>query len=63
MNQLGQIRKGRKFDQVLEGARSVFMADGFEGANVDHFLGWLASLECGVDLLDSGNYRLPSRYG
>lgn len=35
MNQIGQIRKGRKFDQVLEGARSVFLADGFEGANVD----------------------------
>ncbi|WP_298969059.1 TetR/AcrR family transcriptional regulator [uncultured Roseobacter sp.] len=29
------IRKGRKFDQVLEGARRVFMADGFEGASVD----------------------------
>ncbi len=29
------VRKGRKFDQVLEGARSVFMADGFEGASVD----------------------------
>jgi AcrR family transcriptional regulator len=28
-------RTGRKFDQVLEGARQVFMADGFEGANVD----------------------------
>ncbi|MEL6450556.1 MAG: TetR/AcrR family transcriptional regulator [Pseudomonadota bacterium] len=28
-------RKGRKFDQVLEGARAVFMADGFEGASVD----------------------------
>jgi len=28
-------RSGRKFDQVLEGARQVFMADGFEGANVD----------------------------
>ncbi|UYV37847.1 TetR/AcrR family transcriptional regulator [Rhodobacteraceae bacterium D3-12] len=27
--------KGRKFDQVLEGARKVFMADGFERANVD----------------------------
>ena len=26
------IRKGRKFDQVLAGARTVFMADGFEGA-------------------------------
>ena len=28
-------RRGRKFNQVLEGARQVFMADGFEGANVD----------------------------
>lgn len=30
-----QIKRGRKFDQVLEGARKVFMADGFEGASVD----------------------------
>ncbi|WP_444462919.1 TetR/AcrR family transcriptional regulator [Rhodobacter capsulatus] len=29
------IRKGRKFDQVLEGARKVFLRDGFEGASVD----------------------------
>ncbi|XDA98550.1 TetR/AcrR family transcriptional regulator [Sulfitobacter sp. LCG007] len=29
------VRRGRKFDQVLEGARKVFMADGFEGASVD----------------------------
>lgn len=29
------IRKGRKFDQVLDGARQVFMSDGFEGASVD----------------------------
>jgi AcrR family transcriptional regulator len=29
------VRKGRKFGQVLEGARKVFMADGFEGASVD----------------------------
>ena len=28
-------KKGRKFDQVLEGARQVFMSDGFEGASVD----------------------------
>ena len=34
-NQFGQIRRGRKFDQVLDGARQIFMADGFEGANVD----------------------------
>lgn len=36
MTQTAQsIRKGRKFDQVLEGARTVFMSDGFEGASVD----------------------------
>lgn len=29
------VRKGRKFDQVLEGARTVFLRDGFEGASVD----------------------------
>ncbi|HDR29296.1 TetR/AcrR family transcriptional regulator [Rhodovulum sp.] len=29
------IRKGRKFEQVLEGARDIFLRDGFEGANVD----------------------------
>lgn len=29
------IRKGRKFDQVLEGARTIFLRDGFEGASVD----------------------------
>lgn len=30
-----EIKKGRKFDQVLEGAREVFVRDGFEGASVD----------------------------
>lgn len=29
------FRKGRKFDQVLEGARAIFLRDGFEGASVD----------------------------
>lgn len=29
------LRTGRKYDQVLAGARRVFMADGFEGASVD----------------------------
>jgi AcrR family transcriptional regulator len=28
-------RRWRKYDQVLAGAREVFMADGFEGASVD----------------------------
>jgi len=32
---VGQIRRGRKFDQVLAGARDVFLAQGFEGASVD----------------------------
>lgn len=35
MNDVTPIKKGRKFDQVLEGARSVFMSDGYEGASVD----------------------------
>jgi len=29
------VKKGRKFDQVLAGARDVFMSRGFEGASVD----------------------------
>ncbi len=29
------VRTGRKFDQVIAGARDVFMSDGFEGASVD----------------------------
>lgn len=29
------VKRGRKFDQVLIGARDVFMSDGFEGASVD----------------------------
>ena len=29
------VRKGRKFDQVLEGARIIFLRDGFDGASVD----------------------------
>ena len=29
------LKKGRKYDQVLEGARTVFLQDGFEGASVD----------------------------
>lgn len=30
-----KTKRGRKFDQVLEGARKVFMQDGYEGAAVD----------------------------
>lgn len=29
------MRTGRKFAQVLEGARQIFLAEGYEGANVD----------------------------
>ncbi|MTH80032.1 TetR/AcrR family transcriptional regulator [Paracoccus aestuariivivens] len=29
------VMKGRKFLQVLEGARTIFLRDGFEGASVD----------------------------
>ncbi|MHA7887561.1 TetR/AcrR family transcriptional regulator [Roseicyclus sp.] len=35
MNAPAQIKKGRKFDQVIEGARTVFMREGYEGASVD----------------------------
>jgi TetR/AcrR family transcriptional repressor of mexJK operon len=35
MNAEAQIRKGRKFDQVIEGAKAVFLREGFEGASVD----------------------------
>lgn len=30
-----EIKRGRKFEQVLEGARQVFMTAGFDGASVD----------------------------
>jgi len=30
-----RIKKGRKFDQVIAGARTVLLRDGFEGASVD----------------------------
>ncbi|QFT61545.1 TetR/AcrR family transcriptional regulator [Roseivivax sp. THAF30] len=30
-----KIRKGRKYDQVIEGARDVFLRDGYDGASVD----------------------------
>ena len=31
----GGVKRGRKFDQVLRGAREIFLSDGFEGASVD----------------------------
>ena len=31
----GPIKKGRKYDHVLNGAREIFLRDGFEGASVD----------------------------
>lgn len=30
-----EVRRGRKFDQVLDGARRIFLRDGFERASVD----------------------------
>ncbi|SIS84105.1 transcriptional regulator, TetR family [Roseivivax lentus] len=30
-----KIRKGRKYEQVIDGARDVFLRDGFDGASVD----------------------------
>lgn len=35
MNIEVQTKKGRKYDQVVDGARSVFMREGYEGASVD----------------------------
>jgi AcrR family transcriptional regulator len=35
MNEATAIKRGRKYDQVLEGARAVFMSDGYEGSSVD----------------------------
>lgn len=35
MNVENVIKRGRKFDQVVEGAARVFMSEGFEGASVD----------------------------
>ncbi len=35
MNAALQIKKGRKYDQVVVGARAVFMREGYEGASVD----------------------------
>ena len=29
------VKQGRKWSQVLDGARTVFLRDGFEGASVD----------------------------
>lgn len=31
----GCVKRGRKYDQVLAGARTIFLRDGFEGASVD----------------------------
>lgn len=38
-----EIKRGRKYDQVVAGARKVFLAQGFEGASVD-----LIAKEAGV---------------
>ncbi|MBF9035974.1 TetR family transcriptional regulator [Rhodobacterales bacterium HKCCE2091] len=35
MNADPQIKKGRKYGQVIAGAREVFLREGFEGASVD----------------------------
>lgn len=32
---ISHLKKGRKVEQVLEGARDIFLRDGFEGASVD----------------------------
>lgn len=46
-----QIKQGRKFDQVIAGAREVFLRDGFEGASVDDI-----AREAGVSKATLYNY-------
>src|SRR5690606_35905318 len=33
--EIAALKKGRKFEDVLEGARRVFLRDGFDGSSVD----------------------------
>ncbi|ABV91855.1 transcriptional regulator [Dinoroseobacter shibae DFL 12 = DSM 16493] len=35
MNLTSPVKRGRKYDEVLSGARHVFLRDGFDGASVD----------------------------
>jgi len=35
MKDAAEVKRGRKYDQVVEGAATVFMRTGFEGASVD----------------------------
>lgn len=35
MTTASKVKRGRKFEQVLDGARTVFLRDGFDGASVD----------------------------
>ncbi|MFC2966921.1 TetR/AcrR family transcriptional regulator [Acidimangrovimonas pyrenivorans] len=46
-----KVKRGRKFAQVLEGARQVFLRDGYEGANVDEI-----AREAGVSKATLYNY-------
>lgn len=51
------VRTGRKFDQVLQGAREVFMADGFSAASVDDI-----ARAAGVSKATLYSYFLTSGY-
>lgn len=33
----------------------------FTGANVPRFLDWISELDCGIDLLDQSDYRVPGK--
>ncbi|MDP2061773.1 MAG: TetR/AcrR family transcriptional regulator [Phaeovulum sp.] len=50
------IKRGRKWDQVLQGARGVFLRDGFEGASVD-----LIAREAGVSKATLYSYFADKR--
>lgn len=55
-NMAHTLRRGRKFNQVLDGARTIFLRDGFEGANVDDI-----AREAGVSKATLYNYFTDKR--
>jgi hypothetical protein len=64
MNAEAQIRKGRKFDQVIDGAKAVFLREGFEGASVDEIARDAGCLEGNaLQLLSRQAAPFPRRSG
>ena len=64
------IARGRKFQQVLEGARAIFLRDGFEGASVDDIareagrkIAFTLSAEFVIDRHRAAFHELIAAYG